>query len=876
VGSADAFRKRSYHGRHRAPNPPRATPSAALARTARAAAAITAAVVTLIGTTIAATTVSSVLAPTTALADSFVPVPSNGVFAVSGHGFGHGIGMSQYGAFGAAQQGLTVGQILSFYYPGTTQQQVGDPQIRVHLTAYDSAGITMVAPTGQPMTVTDATTGSTATGPSTMYKVTIDPTALHVFELDPTSRVWQPFTVGTSANAVGAVTLTTPGGVRMYNSDGTSRLYRGTIRIVRISPTTAAAVNYLDMQSYLYGVVPREMPDSWVLPAALEAQAVAARSYALSVETAGGNWDICDTTACQVYGGEAMVDAAGVATSVEGAHASPAVDATNGVALYYNGAPAFTQFSSSNGGEVAPGTKPYLVAKPDPYDSAALDPNANWTANLSAATLQAAYPAIGTIQGLQVISRDGDGDFGGRITSLQLVGTSGTQTVSFPFLGLKSDFWSAGGGPSQTPVILNRGTATGNLEAATSAGPGVVSVSGWSLNPAGNSVADFVDVYADGVVLGRLAANTPRADVATAIPGAGPYHGFSSTFPLSGGVHQICVHGIDGVTNPVIGCRSVTLPSGNPFGNVESVKDIGTGVQVSGWAIDPDTANPVTVHLYVDGVFAGLTTASNERDDVAAHYPGYGADHGFSTVVAAKQGTHTICAYAINIGIGTSNPALRCTSLTLNRNPKGAAALASYSGGTATITGWAVDPDTLGPVAVHVYVDGKWSGATSAALDGATQAAALYPGYGTQHAYSFTLALKPGSHQVCTYAINVGQGSTNPLLGCVTVNSGGNPIGRLESVKRTIGGWTATGWALDPDVTNPIYVDIYVDGHLKTRTVAKGNRSDVQAVYPGWGGTNGFSVLLSLMHGQHQICAFAINSGPGTTNPSLGCSTIEA
>jgi SpoIID/LytB domain protein len=870
VRSIKATSARGYEGRHRAPRGPSLT-----GRALRATALTVAAGITLAGTTVAATMVSSVVAPTTAIADSFVPFSSAGTIAVSGHGLGHGLGLSQYGALGAAEQGLTASQILSFYFPGTVQQQVGDPQIRVHLTGYDSSGITMVSPAGQPMTVTDLTTGSTTTGPATMYKVTIDATALHLLELNPTSRVWQPLTVGTTPTASGAVSFSTPGGVRMYNSDGSSRLYRGTIRIVRLSATTGAAVNDVDLQSYLDGVVPREMPDSWAAPA-LEAQAVAARTYALAAESKGGNWDICDSPACQNYGGEGLVSPAGVVTLLEGSHTSAAISTTNGLALYYGGAPAFTQYSSSDGGEVAPGSKPYQAAKPDPYDSAAIDPNANWTATLSAATLQAAYPALGTIEGLQVLNRDDRGDFGGRITSLLLVGTSGSQTVYAPYLGLKSDYWSAGGGPSQTPVVLGRGSATGNLETAVSAGPGVVSVGGWSLNGGSNSVADFVDVYADGHDLGRLAANAPRPDVANAIPGAGPYHGFTGTFDLTGGVHQICVHGIDGVTNPVIGCRVVTLPSGIPFGNVETVKDIGTGVQVSGWAIDPDTANPIAVHMYVDGSFVGATTASNERDDVAMHFPGYGADHGFSTVVAATQGTHTICVYAINSGIGTYNPALRCTSLTLNRNPRGTVTLSGYRAGTATVTGWALDPDSIGPIGVHVYVDGKWAGATSATLDGATSAAALYPGYGTLHGYSFSLSLKPGSHQVCTYAINTGQGTTNPLLGCLTVSSNGNPIGRLEAVTRTIGGWTASGWAIDPDVTSPIYVDIYIDGKLTTRTVARGNRPDVATVYAGWGGTNGFSVPLSLTHGPHQVCAFAINSGPGTTNPSLGCSSIRA
>ena len=206
--------------------------------------------------------------------------------------------------------------------------------------------------------------------------------------------------VGATADTAGPVTFTTPGGVRMYNADGTSRQYRGSIRVVRLSATTAAAVNVLDMQSYLYGVVPREMPDSWALPAALQSQAIAARSYALSVATPTAAWDICDTTACQVYGGQAIVAANGTVNTIEGVNASPAVDATNGIALYFQGAPAFTQFSASNGGQVAPGARPYLVAEADPYDTAAIDPNHDWTAQITAAALQAAYPSVGTVQGI--------------------------------------------------------------------------------------------------------------------------------------------------------------------------------------------------------------------------------------------------------------------------------------------------------------------------------------------------------------------------------------------------------------------------------------------------------------------------------------------
>jgi SpoIID/LytB domain protein len=818
----------------------------------------------------------SVAAAGPASADEFTPVPSDGVFHITGHGFGHGIGMSQYGALGAARAGLSAGEILAFYYPGTAQQQIGNPQIRVHLTAYDSAGITMVAPPGQPMTVTDQAGGGSATGPATMYKVMIDASAMHVWFLDPADQVWKPFKVGASSDTAGPVTLSTPGGVRMYSDNGTAIQYRGSIRVVRVGPTTAAAVNYVDMQSYLNGVVPREMPDSWGQPAALQAQAVAARSYALSVSTPSATWDICDTTACQVYGGQASVATNGTVSNREGPNSTAAIAATSGIALYYQGAPAFTQFSASNGGQVAAGSKPYLVAKPDPYDTADVDPNVNWTAQISAATLQSQYPSVGAVQGLQVTSRDGNGDFGGRVTGLQVVGSNGAARISNTYMGLKSNYWTAGTGPSATPVILNRGQAVGNLEVAAAAGPGLLTVSGWSFNNISTSVADYVDVYIDDALAGRVAANQVRNDVAAAFPGAGPYHGFSATFAAKGGKHTVCAHGIDGVTNPTIRCLTATLPSGNPRGNLESVTDVGAGVRLSGWALDPDTADSTNVHVYVDGKFAGVTTANADRPDVAAVFPGYGAAHGFSIVVAAPQGTHTFCAYSINIGIGTTNPLLRCQTLNLNRNPRGGMTLSSVADGVATVTGWAVDPDTHDPINVHFYVDGRWSGATAANQDGAAQADAALPGYGTVHGFTGVLRVGAGRHTVCAYGINVGQGSTNPLLNCLTLTGDGNPLGHLDRVARAAdGGWSASGWAFDADSTSPIYVDVYVDGKLANRVVANGVRADVTALYSSWP-TTGFSAPVKLSPGQHQICAYGINTGPGTTNPSLGCVTIHA
>ncbi len=312
------------------------------------------------------------------------------------------------------------------------------------------------------MTVTDQATAASTTGPTTMYKVTVDATSLHVLFLDPADQAWKPFKVGTTADTAGPVTFATSGGVRMYCGDGTARQYRGSVKIMRTSQTTVAAVNYVDMQSYLYGVVPREMPDSWAQPAALQAQAVAARSYALAVESPGANSDICDTTACQVYGGQAMVAANGTVTTIEGPHASPAVDATSGLALY------------SRARRRSPSSPPPTAARPQPAVSriwfrrptlttrpqSTRTSTGKWT--LTASSLQTSYPGVGTLQGLDVLSRDGNGD-SARASLARLVGSNGTVAMSNAYLGMNRAIGRRRG-PEPGPSDPQAGKAVRDLE----------------------------------------------------------------------------------------------------------------------------------------------------------------------------------------------------------------------------------------------------------------------------------------------------------------------------------------------------------------------------------------------------------------------------
>jgi hypothetical protein len=183
---------------------------------------------------------------------------------------------------------------------------------------------------------------------------------------------------------------------------------------------------------------------------------------------------------------------------------------------------------------------------------------------------------------------------------------------------------------------------------------------GWAIDP---DVAGPVDVhfYVNGSYLTAVTADETRTDVAAVYPSYGPNHGYDVTIPVGAAAGSVCVFAINagaGPGNPLLGCRTFDH---NPFGSFEQVRRVDAGrLRVSGWAIDPDTPDPVDVHVYVDGVFTGAATADDLRLDVAAVYPAYGADHGFDITFSAGAGARTVCVFAINASSGTGNPALGC------------------------------------------------------------------------------------------------------------------------------------------------------------------------------------------------------------------------
>jgi hypothetical protein len=430
-----------------------------------------------------------------------------------------------------------------------------------------------------------------------------------------------------------------------------------------------------------------------------------------------------------------------------------------------------------------------------------------------------------------------------------------------------------------THVPANPDGPFGIVEGVT-ARPGSFEVSGWAIDP--NSADPIaVHVYV-GDVGTATTASIARSDVGASYPSFGARHGFSVTVPaVSEGANNVCVYGINvgAGGNSVLKCTTVTAMTGSPVGAVESVTGVEGGVDVSGWALDPDTADPIGVHVYVDSVGTALT-ANSTRGDVATVYPAYGASHGYGQTIPAAAGTHNVCVYGINVAFGT-NVQLGCRTVTVpvavdrGRTPVGVLEGVTAKDTTVTASGWSLDPDTTLPIKVRLEAGGVST--TVTANSSRSDVGAAYPGYGNSHGFSGQLTLKPGRAEVCAYGVNTGTGG-DTKLGCKTVvvtlpDFKRAPIGVLEAV--TVKGTTATvsGWALDQDVVDPVALHIYV-GSRGAAYSANKSRADVGAIYPIQGADHGFAESISVPSGRSDVCVYAINNGDGG-NALLGCRTIE-
>jgi stage II sporulation protein D len=321
-------------------------------------------------------------------------------WVVHGRGFGHGVGMSAYGAYGYAKHGKGYRFILRHYYTGVDIGPVTKPgQVRV-LLGTDSGDVEF-------------------TGATSACRTKLDP-----------QRNYEAHRTG------GAVRLRSSGGKLLARcgkrlraaGDGQIEIagygtYRGALETVPSEESSRSlnVVNALALEQYVKGVMPNEVPPSWPFEQ-LKAQAVAVRSIAITGAVDGNGFDLYNDTRSQVYEG----------LESEYGRTNKAVAKTRGQVISYKGEVATAFYSACSGGRTESvenvfGTAiPYLVGVDDPYDYYC--PLHKWTLRFSGPEISSRLGAYldGKLKRV-VVTKRGDSP---RIVEAKLIGTGGTSTVT--------------------------------------------------------------------------------------------------------------------------------------------------------------------------------------------------------------------------------------------------------------------------------------------------------------------------------------------------------------------------------------------------------------------------------------------------------------
>ena len=319
---------------------------------------------------------------------------------VHGRGFGHGVGMSAYGAYGYAEHGKGYRFILGHYYSGTGLGTLQGSRVVRVLLGIEGGDVGF-------------------SGATSACGERLDPRrSYQAHRVGGTVKLRSSggkrlATCGRKLRAAGRGTVTIPG----YGT------YRGALETVptESQPGSLNVVNALALEQYVKGVMPNEVPPSWPTEE-LKAQAVAVRSIAITGDVGGNGFDLYSDTRSQVYKG----------LESEYARTNDAVAATRGQVVTYGGEVAQTLYSACSGGHTESAVNvfgspvPYLVGVPDPYDYYC--PLHKWTLEFSGPEISAKLGSYlkGRLKQV-VITRTGASP---RIVTAKLVGTGGVSTVT--------------------------------------------------------------------------------------------------------------------------------------------------------------------------------------------------------------------------------------------------------------------------------------------------------------------------------------------------------------------------------------------------------------------------------------------------------------
>jgi stage II sporulation protein D len=372
-------------------------------------------------------------------------------WSLRGAGWGHGIGMSQYGAYGYAKHGTGYREILRHYYQGTSIVARNGGTVRV-----------LLAPNNSVVKFRSAGSASgRGLNQNSLYKATRDGST--VVLRSASGRVLK--------RVPGVLTVTGAPRVRLLGTGANGvrdGIYRGVIEIRTAAGPGLNAINALDLESYVRGVVPNESPSSWP-PAALEAQAVTARTYAITTDAGGRGFQQYADTRSQMYRGYLS----------ETPTTAAAISSTRGEIVTYNGSPVVTYFFSTSGGytedveNVFAGAapEPWLRGVEDPYDNSS--PYHRWgpfTYPAHAFGAKFRNWVHGRFKGLKILQRG----VSPRVVRAQVQGSGGNVTVSGPALrarlGLRDTWFYVRSVSSTTSSGLRARTAGGSRPLAAISG----------------------------------------------------------------------------------------------------------------------------------------------------------------------------------------------------------------------------------------------------------------------------------------------------------------------------------------------------------------------------------------------------------------------
>ncbi len=660
-------------------------------------------------------------APAPAPAPTPAPTPPNNApasFTFSGRGWGHGVGMSQYGAFGRAAAGHSYQQILNFYYPNTSLGTQSAPvtDLRVFLTSAQSTTFTpqgngQVYLDGQPLSAVSPGTGVAVRLTGNAWHISIGGASLCPAQGCAGQRVNVAFasnsSIGVAATgrsyAHGRITLSKKSGAEFY-----------------------IVLDSISMEDYLLGIA--EMPSDWHIEA-LKVQAVAARSYAYAVlfdRRQNPSWilpfDIYANTQDQFYAGDTREKSPYAGGWIQ------AVASTANQVLLYNGGYVVAHYSSSNGGYMSEDTfrsvanrKPYLQAAPDSYDNYT-NPYSTWQVTFSNASLSSWLNTyndtyVGTLQSITIANNRSPS---GRINSasVTLAGSAGVKTVSGSrfyavvnagsirhFNGysrtLRSTLLAVGnsyptlptGNPSQPPQTSPRPTPSPSPTPSPQPSPPASNPQPYippeRLQPDTYDLTGSLDslMYQDGVLYAtgtaiaipsdnlsieflidettvkRGTLNRQMTIQTSATRSATGAFGFSNALNVPMGSHSVCLFVDDGENRLLADCRLIGALPQKPSAAFESLTASADGTAtLTGWAYDIDNIfEPVEIRVLTRKLpsntssYLPNTLANLERAEFKNSVNELAAERAWEVKVSGlTAGNHEFCAWASDTNYATT------------------------------------------------------------------------------------------------------------------------------------------------------------------------------------------------------------------------------